>query len=219
MTFSVLALDSRDGAIGCAAMTGNLAVGAWVLRAAAGVGAVATQGLSVSPLWGDEALAGLAAGERPLAIVARLVERDRGSALRQLSVLDTQGEGAAWTGERNEDVKGHRIGEGYVVAGNWLADRAVLDGMQRRLDGPREQPFSQSLLSVLEAGYEAGGDARGALSAALRVVAEDRPPMDLRVDHDSAPLVRLSALHDMATSPPYRDWLTSLPTLKDPYRS
>ena len=51
MTFSVLALDRATGAIGGAAATGNLAVGAWVLHAAAGVGAVATQGLSVSTPW------------------------------------------------------------------------------------------------------------------------------------------------------------------------
>ena len=65
MTFSVLALDRATGAIGGAAATGNLAVGAWVLHAAAGVGAVATQGLSVSSPWGDEGLARLGRGESP----------------------------------------------------------------------------------------------------------------------------------------------------------
>ena len=65
MTFSVLALDRATGAVGGAAATGNLAVGAWVLRAAARAGAVATQGFSVSSLWGDEGLASLARARAP----------------------------------------------------------------------------------------------------------------------------------------------------------
>ncbi len=222
MTFSVLALDSRDGAVGCAAMTGNLAVGAWVLRAAAGVGAVATQGFSVSSLWGDEALARLAAGEAPQAIVDDLVQRDRGSALRQLSVLDASGRGAAWTGSENQDAKGHLVGEGFVLAGNWLANDEVLAGMEQKLHDARSHyanSLARHLLSVLEAGFKAGGDARGALSAALRVVAAGQPPMDLRVDHDAAPLKRLCQLHAMTKSTPYSDWLESLPTLEDPQRS
>jgi len=98
MTFAILALDERTGQIGCAAATGNLAVGAWVLRSAPKAGAVATLGYSVSSLWGDEALSRLKDGEPADEIVSSLTGEDAGRDHRQLAVLDKDGRSAAWTG-------------------------------------------------------------------------------------------------------------------------
>jgi len=220
MTFSVLALDRATGAIGGAAATGNLAVGAWVLRAAAGVGAVATQGMSVSAPWGDEGLARLTRGESPEEIVSDLTQADTGRDHRQLAVMDAAGRSAAWTGPRNEDWKGHVAGVDCVFAGNWLSNRDVLAEMKRAYgDGTAtKREFGRRLLAVLDAAVEAGSDARGTLSAAIRIVHPARPPLDLRVDHDLTPLARLHALYDMATHPPYREWTGQLPTLDDPCR-
>jgi len=217
MTFSVLALDKASGAIGGAAATGNLAVGAWVLRAAARVGAVATQGFSVSPLWGDEGLAMLAKGASAEEVVAALTGPDTGRDYRQLTVLDATGRAAAWTGASNTDAKGHIVGQDCVIAGNWLSNAAVLETMASAYrDGTGE--FGGRLLAVLDAGAAAGSDARGTFSAALRIVRADRSPLDLRVDYDDAPLARLRTLYDMATQPPYSDWARHVPTLDDPYR-
>ena len=101
MTFSILARDPESGEMGYAAATGNLAVGAWVLRANPAAGLVATQGYSVSSLWGDEGLNALAAGESAPDIVTRLVQGDAGADYRQLLVLDMMGTGGAWTGSAN----------------------------------------------------------------------------------------------------------------------
>ncbi len=221
MTFSVLALDRRTGRIGCAAATGNLAVGAWVLRAAPKAGAVATLGHSVSSLWGDEALDRLKRGETAEAILPEITDGDEGRARRQLAVLDKSGRCAVWTGERNIDAKGHIAGEGCVMVGNWLGGPNVLDEMKRAFDAGdgADEDFGQRLLSTLEAGAAAGGDSRGLLSAAIRIVAADRPPLDLRIDYDEQPIAKLRALHDLAVSPPYDDWIRDLPTVDDPYRS
>ena len=220
MTFSVLALDRATGAIGGAAATGNLAVGAWVLRAAAGVGAVATQGMSVSSPWGDEGLARLEKGESPEEIVSELTQEDGGRDYRQLAVMDVAGRSAAWTGRRNEDWRGHVAGVDCVFAGNWLANGEVLVEMERayREGTATRLEFGRRLLAVLDAAVEAGSDARGTFSAAIRIVHPGRPPLDLRVDHDLAPLARLNALYDMATRPPYSEWIGQLPPLDDPYR-
>lgn len=220
MTFSVLALDRATGAVGGAAATGNLAVGAWVLRAAAGAGAVATQGLSVSSPWGDEGLSRLGRGESPEEIVAGLTNADAGRDYRQLAVIDVRGRSAAWTGRCNEDRKGHLAGVDSVFAGNWLSNGDVLTNMERayRDATAAKHEFGARLLSAIDAAVEAGSDARGTFSAAIRIVHPGRPPLDLRVDHDPEPLARLHALYEMATRPPYSDWVGQLPTLDEPHR-
>ncbi len=218
MTFSVLALDRASGAMGCAAATGNLAVGGWVPRADARGGVVATQGYSVSHLWGDEALARLIAGEAAQDIVTDLTKADAGRDWRQLGVLDRAGRAAVWTGADNMDAKGHRLIEGGLVLGNWLSGEAVLDAMAEAYAVPQERSFGHRLLAVLDAGAAAGSDARGTVSAALRIVAEDRAPLDLRVDEHEDPIARLIALYDKATHAPYSDWARGVPTLADPER-
>jgi uncharacterized Ntn-hydrolase superfamily protein len=216
MTFSVLALDHGTGAIGAAAATGNLAVGAWVLRAAAGVGAVATQGEKVSVLWGDEAHARLMAGEDPETIVGAMVSADPGREARQIAVLDARGRGAAFTGADNRDRKGHAVSDGLVVSGNCLGSEDVLAAMEAALDADGD--IATRLLHALDAAARAGGDVRGLQSAALRVVAPDRPPLDLRVDHADAPIDALGRLLGLASRPDYRAWTAALPTLVDPFR-
>jgi len=219
MTFSILARDPQTGAIGAAAATGNLAVGAWVLGAAPGAGAVASQGLAVSTLWGDRALAALSAGTRPEAAIHAVTGGDSGRDFRQLAVLAADGTGGAWTGTENLDAKGHSIGPDWVIAGNWLASRAVLEAVERRYRaGAGAGDFAARLIDTLAAGAEAGSDARGTQSAALRVVDAARPPLDLRVDCDRDPIARLRALHARTHDPNYRAWLARLPTLAEPER-
>lgn len=221
MTLSILARDSRAGAFGGAAATGNLAVGGWVLRATADAGAVATQGTSVSSIWGDEAIVRLRDRQAPSSIVEDLTDGDPGREHRQLAVLGPEGAGAAWTGTENRDAKGQLIGEGYVITGNWLASTEVLAAMEQAFTATAADPqvaFADRLLSALAAGITAGGDARGTFSAALLVVSPAAPPLDLRVDYDSMPLDTLRALYQRATTPPYTEWIGRVPTLEDPTR-
>lgn len=217
MTFSILARDPETGEMGCAAATGNLAVGAWVLRARAGCGLVATQGISVSTLWGDEAINGLAVGECPREIVERLVGSDGGASFRQLSLLDTQGRTDGWTGADNLDVKGHNISPNLAVAGNWLANENVLTVLaESYLD--TEGAMAERLLFALDAAAKAGSDARGTVSAAIKVVSPDKPPVDLRIDHSETPVMDLISLYARTNSEEYREFLARLPTVSDPQR-
>ena len=221
MTFAILALDKKTGWIGCAAATGNLAVGAWVLRAAPNAGAVATLGFSVSSLWGDEALSRLRDGESAETIVSAITDQDTGRDHRQLAVLDKEGQSAAWTGERNTDSKGHLPGESFIVVGNWLSRLDVLHEMKRAFEDQSRsanRTFGHHLLSAVSAGAAAGSDSRGTLSAAIRIVGTNRPPLDLRIDHDERPIAKLKTLYDLATNPPYSDWTRDLPTFDDPFR-
>lgn len=221
VTFSILALDKGTGAIGGAAATGNLAVGGWVLRAAANGGAVATQGYSVSPIWGDSALSLLKQGGSAQDVVQQVTENDPGRDFRQIAVLDRSGGVAAWTGASNNDAKGHLLGDGYVVAGNWLTNKELLVKMAetyRQLGEDAHLNFGRRLIGALRAGTIAGGDARGILSTAIRIVHPQFPPVDLRVDYDEDPLKRLHTIYDMAMSEPYSGWTKGVPTEEEPFR-
>src|SRR2546429_227153 len=64
--------------------------------------------------------------------------------------------------------------------------------------------FARRLVAALQAGQDAGGDARGVMSAALVVVDRDPSepwagrPIDLRVDRSDDPIGELSGLLDAA---------------------
>jgi len=217
MTFSILSRDAETGELGCAAATGNLAVGAWVLHAEAEVGVVATQGRAVSVIWGAHAMRALARGHSAQRAVDEVVSADRNAAARQLLALDAAGHAAGWTGADNPDVKGHDPAPGLAVAGNWLANQRVLPAMKRAFAATRGA-MAMRLLAALAAAADTGGDTRGVRSAALQVVSAQRPPLDLRIDYSETPVADLAALYRRTRHDSYREFLSWLPTLSCPQR-
>jgi uncharacterized Ntn-hydrolase superfamily protein len=245
VTFSMLVRDPDSGVLGAAAATGNLCVGAWVLRGDARAGLTAAQGLYPSPMWGPEALELMSAGRDAADAVRQVVERDSGRAVRQLAALDRNGGTAVHSGARNLDYCGHVAGENLIAAGNMLDSPAVLEAMveaftsessfarPRGSGGPESRPaptgfplareraggVAARLIESLAAGAAAGGDFRGLLSAAILVVSPDAAPLDLRIDHAGDPIGALKALYERTCDPAYQDWLAGIPTLNDPERS
>lgn len=217
MTFSILARDPNSGEMGCAAATGNLCVGAWVLRARAGAGCVATQGYSVSSFWGDDALTALQAGESAESILERLIGIDSGADYRQLLILDARGGSAGWTGEANVEARGHWLNDNIAIGGNWLRDEQVI-GLLRDTFGDAEGTLAERLLAALKAGADAGSDSRGTQSAAIQVVSPSRPAMDLRIDFSERPVDDLIELYRRATAPEYAEFLSRVPSLENPYQ-
>src|ERR1700732_4805798 len=103
MTFSIIASDPKRGAVGVATATGLLAVGANVPHCAHGVGALATQGHSTSPLYADDGMALLERQWEAQEIVEALTSRDGNRGLRQLIIMDRAGRTAGWTGDCNDN--------------------------------------------------------------------------------------------------------------------
>ncbi|WP_068109227.1 DUF1028 domain-containing protein [Tropicimonas marinistellae] len=218
MTFSVLAIDQDSGALGAAAATGNLCVGGWVLRGDARFGLTASQGQTPSTVWGEDALARLAGGATARDALAAVVTPDPGREARQLAVLDLKGDTAIHNGTENQAFTGHLSGDGWAVAGNWLASSRVIERTAEVLNASAGD-FAQRLVNALRAGLAAGSDRRGTQSAALLVLAEDAPPLDLRVDFDPAPMDRLAMLLERTRADAYRNWLDTLPTRREPFRT
>jgi uncharacterized Ntn-hydrolase superfamily protein len=202
-TFSIVAYDPEEEEWGIAVQSKFLAVGSVVPWARAGVGAVATQSwanTSYGPRGLDMMQEGVAAEE----VIERLTQEDKDRALRQVGVVDAQGDAAAFTGEECYDWAGHIVGEHYACQGNILVSKETVETMAETFEAA-EGALIDRLLAALRAGQAAGGDRRGKQSAALLVVKEkggyggfnDRY-VDLRVDDHATPieeLARLAKLH------------------------
>ncbi len=218
MTFSVLARDNETGAIGGAAATGSLCVGGWVLRGSLKAGMSASQGAVPSTLWGEDVLAAMQSGLSTVDAVKSVTSADRGRAHRQLAAVDLSGNTAAFTGEKNEDVKGSLIFPGGIASGNILGSEDVLSAMAEAA-AKSGHSFEIRLLESLKAAHDAGSDFRGLFSAALLILHPDRPPLTLRVDyHADDPIGALEHLYRKATSGDYAEWAQQVPVASDKER-
>lgn len=220
-TFSIVAHDAETGEWGVAVQSKFLAVGALVIHAAAGAGAIATQAW-MNPRYGPEGLQMLSEGVSAAEVVDRLTAADPGRAHRQLGVVDARGGAAAYTGDECMHWAGHRTGPGYACQGNILVSEETLSAMEAaHLSGHGH--LADRLLGALRAAQAAGGDSRGKQAAALLVVRagggyggfNDRL-VDLRVDDHPDPIEELSRLLDLhrqtflTPTPPER-WLLDHP--------
>jgi uncharacterized Ntn-hydrolase superfamily protein len=194
MTWSIVARDPQTGAFGVAVATRFFAVGALCSHADGGVGGLATQAL-INPTFGPRGLRLLREGLSAAQTLRVLLESDPGAAVRQVHLQDSQGGIATHTGDSCVPWCGHRVGEGFSVAGNMLAGPQVVGDTADAYERHASLPFPQRLLLAMKAGEAAGGDKRGKQSAALRIhTDQEYPALDLRVDDHDDPLAELERL-------------------------
>ena len=197
MTFSLIAKDPADGAIGVIVASRFFACGAAVPYVGAAV-AVATQAFC-NPVWGTEGRRRLAMAESAQDVLGDFVRRDAGQAIRQAHMLDAQGTFAAHTGADCVGWAGHLIAQDHSVAGNMLAGPEVIKATSEAYAAQTDLPFAQRLIAAMQAGEAAGGDKRGRQAAGLVIHrGEDHPWLDIRADDHSDPLGELERLWDVA---------------------
>jgi uncharacterized Ntn-hydrolase superfamily protein len=203
-TYSIVACDAKTRECGVAVQTNNLAVGASVPYARAGVGAIASQ-FETNPHYGPRALELLAQAMTPAEVMKKVLAEDgnfdgEGIEARQVGLVSADGRASNYTGEEaaRADWAGARSGVGYSIQGNGLVGAKVLEAMERaylKTDGS----LAEKLMAALAAGDSAGGQRTGRESAALLVRTVDGFPMDvdLRVDDSTDPVRELRRLFDM----------------------
>lgn len=197
MTWSILARDPADGALGAAVATRFFAVGALCIHVEGDVAALATQAL-INPMYALHGMARLREGVPPEDVVPALLAADAGREQRQLHILDTQGRVAQHTGAGCVEWCGMVRGLNVSVAGNMLAGAAVLDQTLSAFEAATGS-LAKRLLGALKAGEAAGGDKRGRQSAALKVCTRDPyPDLDIRADDHADPLAELRRLHGVS---------------------
>ena len=198
-TYSIVAMDSVTGEIGAAVQSHWFSVGSIVIWAEAGVGAVATQSF-VNVSFGPRGLSLLKAGLTPRQAVDALLANDPGQDVRQLAIINAEGNSAAHTGAKCIAAAGHLSGKHYSVQANLMHRDSVWPAMQKAFLESKG-PLAERLVTALEAAQAEGGDIRGKQSAALLVVSgkptgnvwEDRL-IDLRVEDHPEPVQEIRRL-------------------------
>lgn len=197
-TFSIVCYDSTTGQFGAAVQSHWFKV-ADVIWAEAGVGAVATQSLA-DFTYGPLGLKMMLMGRTAPQALAGLIEADPNSAVRQVAMIDAQGNVVAHTGEKCIAEAGHHTGVGYSVQANLMEKNTVWNAMAEAFENT-EGDLADRMMAALEAAQAEGGDIRGKQSAAM-IVVRGHPTgqpwrdklVDLRVDDSPEPLVELRRL-------------------------
>jgi len=202
-TYSITARDAETGQLGVAVQSHWFSVGGGVAWAEPGVGAVATQSfteVTYGPLGLELMRAGKTAGESLKALLAA----DEHTDVRQVGMVDADGNVSVHTGEHAIVEHCDHEGEGFTVQANLMLNNTVCDAMVKAFT-ETQGDLAERMMRALEAAQAEGGDARGKQSAALLVVSGDKSlpawsgrVFDLRIEDHDTPIKELRRLLTLA---------------------
>ncbi|MGE7815703.1 DUF1028 domain-containing protein [Pseudomonas sivasensis] len=206
MTFSVVARCAETGQLGIAISSSSIAVGARCPWLRAGVGAVASQNITL-PSLGPQVLDLLEQGMAPSEALAAVFLGQEHSDYRQVTVIDRQGRTAHFSGAQTLGIHAAVSGEQCVAAGNMLANPGVIGAMVRAFEQASGH-LADRLLAAMHTAVAEGGEAGPVHSAALLVVDDVLwPIVNLRVDWaDKDPIGTLDKLWQ-AYRPQLQDYI------------
>jgi uncharacterized Ntn-hydrolase superfamily protein len=204
-TYSIVARDPDTGQLGVAVQSHWFSVGSLVAWAEAGVGAVATQSF-IEVRYGVAGLELMRTGVSAQRTLDALRLADPNPEVRQVAMIDAQGNIAAFTGKHCIAYAGDLQGENFSVQANLMINEGVPQAMAEAFRTAKGS-LAERMLAALDAAQAVGGDIRGMQSAALLVVRgkstgrpwEDRL-VDLQVEDSPAPLKELRRLLNVHTA-------------------
>ena len=208
MTFSIVGRCPESGQLGIAISSSSIAVGARCPWLRAGVGAVATQNVTL-PALGPQILDLLGNGQLdPAVALDHVLGASEWSEYRQVTVIDSEGRTAFFSGKEALGTYHAVAGKQCVAAGNMLAGIEVIEAMLPAFE-QASGTLADRLLAAMHAAMAAGGEAGPVHSAALSIVGDlSWPIVDLRVDWiDEDPIGHLDGLWQ-AYRPQMQDYLT-----------
>ena len=199
-TYSIVALDAETGQLGVAVQSHWFSVGTVVPWAKAGVGAVATQSIA-EPSYGPKGLALMEKGTPADEALQSLLAKDIGKNVRQVAMVDAQGNVGVHTGSRCISHASHLTGKNYSVQANIMAKTTVPSAMVQAFESTTGD-LAERMLAALDAAEAEGGDLRGRQSAAMLVVSGEPTGdpwtdriVDLEVADHENPLIELRRLY------------------------
>jgi uncharacterized Ntn-hydrolase superfamily protein len=202
-TYSIVARDPATGEMGTAVQSHWFSVGSIVIWAEPGVGAVATQSF-VEPSYGPLGLQLMRTGKTASQALTALLAADEHEDVRQVGMVDANGNVANHTGRNAITEHCHLTGDNYAVQANMMWKPTVCSAMASAFENA-EGDLAERLMLTLEAAQGEGGDVRGKQSAALLVVNGDisQPAwggreFELRIEDHATPLLELRRLLTMA---------------------
>ncbi|MEM7124787.1 MAG: DUF1028 domain-containing protein [Chloroflexota bacterium] len=214
-TFSIVGYDPTASAWGIAIASRFLAVGARTCWGAPDAGVIVLQAY-LNADNGPKGLTLLKQGLTAADVVKELMAQDPYPHLRQMAVIDLQGNVETYTGEGCGSWTGGVPGTHCAAQGNMLLGGEGCEAMVEHFANA-EGNLARRLVDALAIGDAVAGDFRGRQAAALYIV---RPPfkesydvftepvIDLRVDDHANPFDELKRLLDLYE-------LIYLPTARD----
>lgn len=203
-TYSIVARDPDTGAMGVAVQSHWFNVGSLVAWAEAGVGAVATQSF-VDVRYGASGLELMRTGWDAPQTLKALLLADHHPEVRQVGMIDKEGNVVAHTGDRCIQHAGHLVKDNFAVQANLMLSEGVPEAMAAAFEKAKGD-LAHRMMVALEAAQALGGDLRGQQAAAVLVVSGENTGqpwkdrlVDLNVEDHPEPLKelrRLLALHD-----------------------
>ena len=204
-TFSIVARDSVTGNMGVAVQSHWFGVGSLVAWAKAGVGVVATQSF-INPSFGPRGLTLMQNGLTPKMAITNLLALDEGRDVRQVAMLNAQGDVFAYTGKNCIEFAGQEIGKNFSAQANLMAKSTVWPAMAKAFKTTKGT-LAERLLAALDAAQAEGGDIRGRQAAALIVVKAkstgnvwEDTLVNLRIDDSDNPIKELHRLLNIHTA-------------------
>jgi len=231
MTLSLVHCNPATGTVAAITATGGVAVGGYVHHCWRGTGACVTQGLFTNPWYPARIYEALAAGASARQALRAAVSEDSDSGFRQCLVMDSQGRTSVHSGAENVPEVAETCFPSVAAVGNMLQSAEVVrifaeqflrlsatnsSAAIQRDESPRfpihhDQHLLTHLIDALDAALSAGGDKRGARSAALRIESFHQAPIDLRIDWSEDVVGALRALVDEFMAENFQAFWRQLP--------
>ena len=199
-TFSIVARDTITGEMAVGVQSHWFSVGTAVPWGEAGVGVVATQSF-VNKSYGILGLELMKAGKPAPEALKELLGKDDGREVRQVAMIDANGNVDAYTGKNCIAFASDIVGNNFSVQSNMMLSNKVCVAMAKAYKANIALPLAVRVLAAMGAAQAVGGDIRGRQSAAILVVAGKKSGqpwndklIDLRVDDNNYPLVEMDRL-------------------------
>lgn len=199
-TYSIIAWDGEQ--MGVAVQSHWFSVGSIVTWAEAGVGVVATQSFA-NPIYGEAGLELLKKGFKAEEVLNALLSIDKEREVRQVAILDKNGNISVFTGKKCIKYYGHIKGKNFSVQANLMKNEGVPEAMAKAFE-EKNGSLAEKMIEALKAAEEMGGDLRGRQSAAIKIVKvkKEEPEfknilVDLRVEDHPEPLKEIERLYKM----------------------
>jgi uncharacterized Ntn-hydrolase superfamily protein len=173
MTFSIIGIDKKNNEMGIACFSKAFGVGGIVPELDLNLGAIAVQSFP-NVLYKPKAMKLLNDGFSVKKVLDKILLGDKDKDIRQILLMNKEGEAIGFTGQKNVKFAGHLIGKNCIVGGNMLAGENIL-------------------LKIKEAFEKSKGDLANKLMRALKAVGLKGDKRDLNFGSAGLIVEKLSA--------------------------
>ena len=207
MTFSIVARCVEREQFGMAVSSSSPAVAARCAYARAGVGAVASQNVT-DPRLGPGTIDAMAAGMDAKTAIASVIAAADHTEFRQLLAVDSTGQTEIFSGAKTLGIHAEHQSHNAAAAGNLLANTTIPDAMVAAFHAASGH-LGDRLITAMQAGLAAGGEAGDLHSAGLLIVDQQQWPLvDLRCDWNTdCPIAAVATAWEIY-KPQMDDYLT-----------